>query len=68
MMKINGKKLKVVKIILFVVAIFASSFGSAYAAVNLEPINAFFNRSVSFVLKGELWQPIDEDGKQLTAI
>jgi hypothetical protein len=64
----NVKKTKSVKIVLIVVAMLASSFGSAYAATNLEPINAFFNRSVSFVLKGELWQPKDEDGKQLTAI
>ncbi|MGQ5395688.1 hypothetical protein ACT8ZS_33285 [Paenibacillus sp. M.A.Huq-84] len=55
-------------IAVFVAAIIASSFGSAYAAVNLEPINAFFNRGVSFVLKGELWQPKDESGKPLTAI
>jgi hypothetical protein len=61
-------KKKTVMIVLFVVAILASSFGSAYAAVNLEPINAFFNRGVSFVLKGELWQPKDEDGKPLTAV
>ncbi|WP_051620425.1 hypothetical protein [Paenibacillus sp. UNC451MF] len=57
-----------VKIALFVVAIVASSFGSAYAAVNLEPINAFFNKGVSFVLKGDLWQPKDESGKPLTPI
>jgi hypothetical protein len=64
----NVKKTKAVKIVLIVVAMLASSFGSAYAATNLEPINAFFNRSVSFVLKGELWLPKDEDGKPLTAI
>lgn len=67
-MKLNGKKSKVVKVVLFVFAMFACSFGSAYAATNLEPISAFFNRGVSFVLKGELWQPKDEDGKPLTAI
>jgi hypothetical protein len=64
----NFMKKKSVMIFLFVAVILASSFGSAYAAVNLDPINAFFNRSVSFVLKGELWQPKDEDGKPLTAI
>ncbi|TDF93781.1 hypothetical protein [Paenibacillus piri] len=61
-------KMKLFKIVLFAVAFLATSVGSAYAAVNLEPINAFFNRGVSFVLKGELWQPKDEDGKPLTAI
>lgn len=61
-------KLKMWKIALVAVAILASSFGSAYAAANLEPINAFFNKGVTFVLKGELWQPKDTDGKPLTAI
>ncbi|GIP32542.1 hypothetical protein J2TS4_17520 [Paenibacillus sp. J2TS4] len=56
------------KIALLAAVIIASSFGSAYAAVNLEPINAFFNRGVSFVLKGELWQPRNEEGQPLTAI
>ncbi|GAA3411535.1 hypothetical protein ACFFNY_20305 [Paenibacillus hodogayensis] len=55
-------------ILAFVAAVLASSYGSAYAAANLEPINAYFNRGVSFVLKGELWQPKDEDGNLLTAI
>ncbi|MCZ8511927.1 hypothetical protein O9H85_05720 [Paenibacillus filicis] len=64
----NFMKMKSIKVVLLVAAILASSFGSAYAAANLEPINAFFNRGVSFVLKGELWQPKDEDGKPLTAI
>jgi hypothetical protein len=64
----NFMKKKTVMIVLFVVAFLASSFGSAYAAVNLEPINAFFNRGVSFVLKGELWQPKDVSGNPLTAI
>jgi hypothetical protein len=67
-MRMNVKKSKAVKIMFFVVAMLVSSFGSAYAAANLEPIIAFFNRGVSFVLKGELWQPKDEDGKPLTAI
>jgi len=57
-----------VKILLFVCAILISSFGSAYAAVNMEPINAFFNRGVSFVLNGENWQPKDEAGKPLAPI
>ncbi|MFD0715513.1 hypothetical protein [Paenibacillus sp. GCM10027626] len=60
--------MKTVKILLIVGAIIASSFGSAYAAVNLEPVNAFFNRGVSFVLNGELWQPKDQAGKPLAAI
>ncbi len=67
-MRIHAGKSKAAKIGLLAAALLASSFGSAYAAVNLEPINAFFNRGVSFVLKGELWQPKDEDGKPLTAI
>jgi len=62
------KKKKMAAIGLFVTAIFTSALGSAYAAANLEPINAFFNKGVSFVLKGELWQPKDESGKPLTAI
>ncbi|MCR8630314.1 copper amine oxidase N-terminal domain-containing protein [Paenibacillus radicis (ex Xue et al. 2023)] len=59
---------KMVMILVFITAVISSSFGSAYAAVNLEPINAFFNRGVSFVLKGDLWQPKDESGNPLTAI
>ncbi|TNJ63345.1 hypothetical protein FE784_25845 [Paenibacillus hemerocallicola] len=62
------KNKKMVMIAVFVAAVIASSYGSAYAAANLEPINAFFNRGVSFVLKGELWQPKDESGNPLTAI
>ncbi|RKN77057.1 hypothetical protein [Paenibacillus ginsengarvi] len=62
------KKKKLATAAILAATVIASSFGSAYAAVNLEPINAFFNRGVTFVLKGELWQPKDEDGKPLTAI
>ncbi|MFM1652238.1 hypothetical protein ACI7RC_09065 [Brevibacillus sp. B_LB10_24] len=61
-------KMKTAKILLFVFVLLASSFASAYAAANMEPINAFFNRGVSFVLNGELWQPKDPSGKPLTAI
>ena len=64
----NLLKKRSVKILLVVAAIFVSSFGSAYAAANLEPINAFFNRSVKFVLYGDLWQPKDPSGKELSAI
>ncbi|WP_312113171.1 hypothetical protein [Brevibacillus reuszeri] len=67
-MKMNFMKMKAVKILLFVGTILASSFASAYAAVNMEPINAFFNRGVSFVLNGELWQPKDQAGKPIAAI
>ncbi|MGG1657974.1 hypothetical protein [Brevibacillus sp. NRS-1366] len=67
-MKMKWMKLKAVKIFLFIGAILVSSFGSAYAAANMEPINAFFNRGVSFVVKGELWQPKDPNGKPLAAI
>jgi len=59
---------KTVMISLFVVSMLASSFGSAYAAANLEPIKAFFNRSVSFVLNGERWEPKDTKGKPLSPI
>lgn len=61
-------KRKTVKIALLVVAFLVSSFGSAYAAVQLEPINAFFNKGISFVLNGERWQPVNEEGQPLTAI
>ncbi|MBW7453418.1 hypothetical protein ACFOLF_07435 [Paenibacillus sepulcri] len=68
-MKLNFTKKRTFKIgVLFAAAIIASSLGSAYAAVKLEPINAFLNRSVSFVLKGALWQPKDPSGKSLAAI
>ncbi|RED63555.1 hypothetical protein [Cohnella phaseoli] len=53
---------------LFIVALLSSSIGSAYAAVNLEPIKAFFNRSATFVLNGEAWQPKDANGKPMSAI
>jgi len=66
-MKMKMKNKRIV-IVLFIVSIFVSSFGSAYAAANLEPINAFFNRGVSFVLNGELWQPKDSSGKPLAPI
>lgn len=59
---------KMVKIAVIVFVFLISSFGSAYAAVNLEPVNAFLNKSVSFVLNGELWQPKDTSGAPLTAI
>lgn len=55
-------------IALFIVSILSSSFGSAYAAATLEPIKAFFNRGVSFVLNGERWQPTDASGKPLSPI
>lgn len=61
-------KKKSVMVALFVVAILSSSFGSAYAAANLEPIKAFFNRDATFVLKGELWQPKDAKGNPMSAI
>lgn len=56
------------KIVVLVVVVLSSSFGSAYAAANLEPVNAFFNRGVSFVLKGDLWQPKNETGEPLTPL
>ncbi len=55
-------------IFLFVASMMISSFGSAYAAANLVPIKAFFNKGVSFVLYGEHWQPKDANGKALNAI
>ncbi|PYI52152.1 hypothetical protein [Paenibacillus flagellatus] len=67
-MKTNRKKNKTVAIASLVVAFLATSFGSAYAAAQLEPINAFFNRGVSFVLNGERWQPQNEEGRPLAAI
>lgn len=54
--------------ILFAVAMAITSLGSAYAAVQLEPINAFFNKGVTFVLNGERWQPKDASGKTLSPI
>ncbi|MFC5404794.1 hypothetical protein [Cohnella soli] len=67
-MKIKLKKSKMAKILLFIGVILSCSFGSAYAAVNMEPINAFFNRGVSFVLNGEQWQPKDQAGKPMAPI
>ncbi|USG64370.1 copper amine oxidase N-terminal domain-containing protein [Brevibacillus ruminantium] len=62
------KQSKTAKIIFFLVAILVTSVGSAFAAVNLQPIQAFLNRSVTFVVKGERWQPKDASGQPLTAI
>lgn len=59
---------KMIKISVIAAVVLFSSFGSAYAAVNLEPINAFFNKGVSFVLNGEVWQPKDTTGAPMTAI
>ncbi len=66
--KLKWWKKKSVMIGLFVVALLSSSFGSAYAAANLEPIKAFFNKGLSFELYGELWQPKDAAGKPMPAI
>ncbi len=62
-----GKK-KWTMAVLVAAAIGCSSLGSAYAAVKLEPINAWFNKSVAFVLQGERWQPKDGSGKALDPI
>lgn len=59
---------KMVKIALLTVAFVGSSLGSAYAAANMEPVNAFFNRGVSFVLKGERWEPKNKAGEPLTPL
>ncbi|TLS52455.1 hypothetical protein FE782_10845 [Paenibacillus antri] len=59
---------KSVLTVAFCAAMLTSSLGSAYAAVNLEPINAFFNRGVSFVLNGERWKPTDANGKALNVV
>lgn len=67
-MKLKTKKIRVFRIAVVIIAIFVSSFGSAYAAANLEPINAFFNRSITFSLNGEQWQPKASNGKPLAAI
>lgn len=61
-------KKKWILITLFVAAMVCNSVGSAYAATNLVPIKAFFNKGVSFVLNGELWTPRDPAGKELSAI
>lgn len=34
----------------------------------MEPIKAFFNHKISFVLNGELWSPKDDAGNSLTPI
>lgn len=59
---------KTVKIALLIIAFLATSLGSAFAATNLEPVNAFFNHGISFVLNGDRWQPKNETGERLTAI
>jgi hypothetical protein len=59
---------KTVPLALAVLAMLVASLGSAYAAATLEPINAFLNRSASFVLNGERWQPKDATGKALNPI
>jgi len=61
-------KKKIVYLLLSVFALFTVSFGSAYAAANLEPIRAFFNRDISFVLNGERWEPKDASGKAISPI
>lgn len=67
-MKFGWFKKKSVMIGLFVAALLSSSFGSAYAAAKLEPINAFFNKGITFVLHGELWTPKDANGQPMSAI
>ncbi|MFC4597614.1 hypothetical protein [Cohnella hongkongensis] len=59
---------KPVLILLCIAALLSSSLGSAYAAANLEPIKAFFNRGATFVLNGEAWQPKDANGRPMSAI
>ncbi len=59
---------KPVLILLFIASLLSASIGSAYAASNLEPIKAFFNRGATFVLNGEAWQPKDANGKPMSAI
>lgn len=61
-------KHKLTKILLLTAVIVACSFVSAYAATNLEPIKAFFNKSVTLVLNGDRWQPTDPAGKPLSPI
>lgn len=56
------------RVALLAAVLAVSSLGSAYAAANLEPVNAFFNRGVSFVLEGERWQPKNESGEPLTPL
>lgn len=63
-----AKKMRIGTVVLSICVLIICSFGSAYAAVTMEPINAFFNRSVSFVMNGELWQPKDANGKTIAAI
>ncbi|MGI2294851.1 hypothetical protein [Paenibacillus sp. GXUN7292] len=67
-MKTAFWKKKPVIVLLFIAALCFSSLGSAYAAANMEPIKAFFNHKISFVLNGELWSPKDDAGKALTPI
>lgn len=67
MMK-NGRKKKIIQILCIASLIFLCSVGSAIAATQMDPINAFLNKGVSFVLKGERWKPTDPTGKPLTAI
>ncbi|GGE02803.1 hypothetical protein [Paenibacillus nasutitermitis] len=61
-------KKKSIMIVLFAAAMLSNTLGSAYAAANLEPIKAFFNKGVSFILHGERWKPTDASGKELSAI
>jgi len=59
---------RMVRITLLITAFLAVSLGSAYAGSNLEPVNAFFNRSAKFVLNGDLWQPKNAKGEPMTAL
>ena len=61
-------KKKALFLLLALAALSAASFGSAYAAANVEPIRAFFNRDISFVLNGERWEPKDASGKTVSPI
>jgi hypothetical protein len=51
-----------------VIALFFGISIGAYAATNLEQITAYINHDLHLSLKGEAWQPLDEDGSALPPI
>jgi hypothetical protein len=63
--------MKMKKIILglaFTTTALVFSLGGAYAASNIEQINAYLNHDIKFTLNGKDWQPTDKDGQPLNAI
>jgi hypothetical protein len=58
---------KFIPLIAAIALFFGISIG-AFAASNLEQITAYINHDLKLSLKGQSWQPMDEDGSALSPI